>query len=146
VVTIDGVETVFAGPGQRDHSWGSRDWWANDWMWSAFHLDDGTRTHAVTAPEIPGFAVGYEQRDGAVTELESGTTTQELGTDGLVTSARLTTEPGGSVLTVQPLAFGPLLLTAPDGRTTHFQRAMARVRTADGRAGVGWIEWNVVQR
>ena len=30
-----GEETIsFAGPGQRDHSWGARDWWAVDWMWS----------------------------------------------------------------------------------------------------------------
>jgi hypothetical protein len=145
-VEIDGEVFTFEGPGQRDHSWGSRDWWANDWMWSAFHLDDGTRTHAVTAPEIPGFAVGYEQRAGVVTELEGGTTTQGLGADGLVESARISTEPGHSVLDVEPLAFGPLLLRAPDGRTTHFQRAMARVSSPEGRTGLGWIEWNLVQQ
>ena len=51
-------------PGQRDHSWGSRDWWAFDWMWSALHLDDGTHTHAVAIPQLPGFGVGYVQRGG----------------------------------------------------------------------------------
>jgi len=146
VVRIDGEEIAFDGPGQRDHSWGSRDWWANDWMWSAFHLDDGTRTHAVTVPEMPGRGVGYEQRDGVVTELVGGTTTQEIGADGLVAAARIGTEPGGHVMEVEPLAFGPLAMTSPDGRTTHFQRAMARVRTGDGRTGLGWIEWNMVQR
>ena len=46
-----GEETVsLSGPGQRDHSWGGRDWWASDWMWSALHLDDGTHTHAVDRP------------------------------------------------------------------------------------------------
>lgn len=115
-------------------------------MWSAFHLEDGTRTHVVTAPEIPGFAVGYEQRDGVVVEVESGTTTQTFGPDGLVASAELATEPGSAVLAVEPVAFGPLLLTAPDGRTTHFQRALAKVTAADGRSGTGWIEWNLVQR
>jgi len=144
-VEIDGEVITFDGPGQRDHSWGSRDWWANDWMWSAFHLSDGTRTHTVTAPEIPGFAVGYDQRDGEIVELVSGTTTQEFGSDGLVRSARISTEPGGAVAEVEPLAFGPLRLVAPDGRETHFTRAMARVRTSDGRTGLGWIEWNSVQ-
>jgi len=144
-VEIDGEVITFDGPGQRDHSWGSRDWWANDWMWSAFHLEDGTRTHAVTAPEIPGFAVGYEQRDGEVVELVSGTTTQEFGPDGLVGSARIAVEPGAVVHEVEPIAFGPLLITAPDGRVTHFQRAMARITTGDGRQGMGWIEWNLVQ-
>ena len=46
---------------------------------------------------------------------------------------------------VEPIAFGPLLITAPDGRVTHCQRAMARVRTGDGRQGIGWIEWNLIQ-
>ncbi len=35
-----------------------------------------------------------------------------------------------------------LRFVAPDGRVTHLPRALARVRTADGRNGVGWIEWN----
>jgi hypothetical protein len=144
-VEMDGEVITFDGRGQRDHSWGSRDWWANDWMWSAFHLADGTRTHVVTVPEIPGFAVGYEQRDGALVEVVSGNTTQDIGPDGLVISTRIAFEPGNSVHEVEPIAFGPLLMTAPDGRVTHFQRAMARVRTGDGRLGLGWIEWNLVQ-
>lgn len=136
------------GPGQRDHSWGARDWWADDWMWSAFHLSDGTHTHAVTIPEIPGFAVGYAQRDGAVTEWESGTSTATSADSGLITSAQITTAAqlttGRDELTldVRPLAFGALRLVAPDGRVTHFPRAMARVTSADGRDGLGWIEWN----
>ncbi len=52
-VTIDGVTHELSGPGQRDHSWGGRDWWASDWMWSALHLEDGTHTHAVTVPPTP---------------------------------------------------------------------------------------------
>ena len=40
------------------------------------------------------------------------------------------------------IAFGPLLLTAPDGRISQFPRAMCRVRARDGRAGTGWVEWN----
>ena len=40
------------------------------------------------------------------------------------------------------MAFGPLLLTAPDGRISRFPRAAARFDAADGRSGLGWIEWN----
>ena len=41
------------------------------------------------------------------------------------------------------LAWSPVLLTAPDGRgDARFPRAMARVRVADGRTGLGWIEFN----
>jgi hypothetical protein len=28
-------------------------------------------------------------------------------------------------------------------RDSHFQRAMATFTAADGRSGVGWIEWNI---
>ena len=34
-------------PGERDHSWGVRDWWQFPWLWTAGRLDDGTWFHAV---------------------------------------------------------------------------------------------------
>jgi hypothetical protein len=48
----------------------------------------------------------------------------------------------GLEITIDPLAYGPLLLTAPDGRVGRFPRAAARFTTGDGRSGLGWIEWN----
>ena len=48
--------------GERDHSWGTRDWWTLGWTWSAGWLDDGTRFHGTTVrlgddvvPYHPGF-------------------------------------------------------------------------------------------
>jgi len=38
------------------------------------------------------------------------------------------------------------LLICADGRVAHFPHALADFRTADGRSGVGWIEWNINQR
>ncbi len=36
-VSVDGTSYRFDSvPGQRDHSWGVRDWWSMDWVWSAF--------------------------------------------------------------------------------------------------------------
>ena len=65
-IRIDGEELQFAGPGQRDHSWGTRDWWSMDWMWSAGVLDDRTRFHgvAVRIPAAPVLSVGYLQSPG----------------------------------------------------------------------------------
>lgn len=146
-IVVDSVEIAVSGPGQRDHSWGTRDWWANDWMWSAFHLTDGTRIHAVTLPDIPGFSVGYLQTGGEITEITTGSSTYERPDGGLVSSAvlRLGDPADPLVVEVTPRGFGPLRLEAPDGRVTHFQRAMAEFRTADGRSGAGWIEWNINQ-
>ena len=146
VVRIDGEEVRFAGPGQRDHSWGSRDWWAVDWMWSALHLEDGTHLHAVGVPQMPGYGVGYVQRDEDIAEVNSLQMSEVLTENGLIERARMVLGPGELGLEIEPLAFGALRLEAPDGRLSLFPRAMCRVRTNDGRVGWGWVEWNRVQR
>jgi hypothetical protein len=146
VVRVGDESFEFAGPGQRDHSWSARDWWAVDWMWSGLHLEDGTHTHAVGIPAMPGYGVGYVQRDGSVSEIESVNSSFIPTVDGLVSSATIASGPDELTLEVEPLAFGALRLEAPDGRVSLFPRAMARVRAADGRNGCGWIEWNQVQR
>ena len=43
------------------------------------------------------------------------------------------------------MAFGPLRLLSSDGRVSHFPRAMCRIRCADGRRGLAWVEWNLNQ-
>jgi hypothetical protein len=144
-ITIDATEFEFAGPGQRDHSWGSRDWWANDWMWTAFHLNDGTRVHAVTLPDLPGVAIGYQQKNGQVTEITTGSSTAEPTEEGLTHRAQLSLGTEPLLVDVKPLGFGPLRMAAPDGRVAFFPRAMATFHCTDGRDGVGWIEWNINQ-
>ena len=48
-------------------------------------------------------------------------------------------------LDVKSIAYGPVRLAADDGRVSHFVRALSRVEAADGRRGLGWIEWNLNQ-
>jgi len=145
-VRVGEEEIALSGVGQRDHSWGSRDWWAVDWMWSALHFSDGTHTHAVGIPQMPGFGVGYVQRDGRLVEITSVTATEVVAANGLIERARISSEPDELAVEVEPLAFGALRLEAPDGRVSLFPRAMCRVRAGDGRQGWGWVEWNRVQR
>jgi hypothetical protein len=139
-VTVDGEVLRLDGPGQRDHSWGVRDWWSFSWCWSAGHLDDGTHTHLTHLRLDEGFAPGYVQRAGELSPVRSGSVSEQLGDRGLATTATLRHD--DLVVEVEPIAFGPILLVAPDGRVGHFPRASARFRTADGRSGLGWIEWN----
>jgi hypothetical protein len=139
-------EIEFSGPGQRDHSWGSRDWWAVDWMWSALHFDEGTHTHAVAIPQMPGFGVGYVQNGETITEITSADASEVIAENGLIERARIVSGPDELEVEVEPLGFGALRLEAPDGRVSLFPRAMCRVRAADGRTGAGWVEWNRVQR
>ena len=63
-----------------------------------------------------------------------------LGPDAIPSSAALEVE--GLALTVDPLAWSPVLLVGPDGCEARFPRAMARFTAADGRSGIGWIEFN----
>jgi hypothetical protein len=143
-ITVGDRRIAVHGQGQRDHSWGVRDWWAFGWCWAAVRLDDGTRVHTADI-RMPGMRVplGYLQPpDGQVHTVESLTVTEELGPDGFPRHARAVVEPGGLDLEIEPLAFGPVLLTAPDGRISRFPRALARFSARDGRSGTGWIEWN----
>ena len=143
-VTVGGEVLGVEGHGQRDHSWGVRDWWAFSWCWFAGRLDDGTRIHGADI-RIPGQRIpfGYVQHpDGLVETVTGLDVTEELGPFGLVTSARARMDPVGLDLAIEPVAFGPLVLTATDGRVSRFPRAMARFTASDGRTGTGWIEWN----
>jgi hypothetical protein len=147
--TITAGDEVMAveGHGQRDHSWGVRDWWAFGWCWFAGRLDDGTRVHGADI-RIPGhpLALGYVQEHACVPVTVTGLDVTEVtDADGLPTTGRARIEPGGIDLTIDPVAFGPLVLTATDGRVSRFPRAQVRLTAADGRRGSGWVEWNQPQ-
>ncbi|MGV0744742.1 DUF7064 domain-containing protein [Mycolicibacterium sp. XJ870] len=136
---------VEAVPGQRDHSWGVRDWWSMEWVWSAIHLDDGTHLHGVDIriPGMPPIGIGYSQRAGEpLVELQTVTANHTLGDDDLPVTTTLSLQPGDIDVDVELQGHAPVLLTAADGRVSQFPRAWATVRTADGRTGVGWLEWN----
>jgi hypothetical protein len=133
--------------GQRDHSWGVRDWWAFGWCWMAAQLSDGTRVHTVDV-RMPGLdvAFGYVQsRSGPLVVVTSAEVTEDLGPEGLPTRGTCVLNDGLVELAIEPLAFGPLVLVSPDGRIARFPRAMARFSEPDGRTGLGWVEWNQPQ-
>ncbi len=150
-VAIGGETFDVDGQGQRDHSWGVRDWWAFGWCWCSMRLDDGTRIHLADIRMIPDVPVffGYIQTPGAVYPATGLTVTEDLGDHGFPSRARIdiAVDPGPGPelnlgIEVTPVSFGPVLLRNDDGRTSRFPRAMVRCRTDDGRQGSGWIEWN----
>jgi hypothetical protein len=145
-VTVGGTSyRIDSVAGQRDHSWGVRDWWSMDWMWSALHLDDGTHLHGLDLhiPNVPPMGVGYIQdAAGKVTELQSVSDRNVFGANGLPLRTSLGLDPGGISGDVEVRGHAPVRLTAPDGRVSEFARAWVTIDTADGRSGVGWMEWN----
>ncbi|WP_197376960.1 DUF7064 domain-containing protein [Mycolicibacterium baixiangningiae] len=145
-VTADGhIYTVDGAAGQRDHSWGVRDWWSMDWVWNALHLDDGTHLHGVDL-RIPGMdplSIGYVQRPGAaLTETTEMTAQASFADNGLPGTTSLSVQPGDLTVDVDIRGYAPVRLAAADGRVSHFPRAWAVVTTGDGRTGIGWLEWN----
>lgn len=132
------------GFGQRDHSWGVRDWWERGWCWSAFRMEDGRRLHAVVPDDTP-FSIGYLQHPGEEPEAVAYATVAPVpGPDGIPEGASLAV--GDADFTVDPLAWAPVLLVGPDAEVSRFPRALARFVDVDGRDGLGWIEFNQPQR
>jgi hypothetical protein len=142
-----GDETIeFDGIGQRDHSWGVRDWWSLGWVWTAGGLEDGTRFHTarIRVPGLEAFAPGYVlPPDAGVEQIDVCLASEEVGANGFPTVGEITCGP--LVMAVEPRYFSPVHLVddSPDGtRHARFPRALCRFETADGRSGVGWTEWN----
>ncbi|MGH3580460.1 MAG: phosphotransferase [Mycobacterium sp.] len=143
--TVAGHEyTLSAVPGQRDHSWGVRDWWSMDWVWSALHLEDGTHLHGVDIriPGIPPVGIGYLQKGDEFVELQSVSAEKAFGDNGLPVSTSIALAPGDVSVSVEVKGHAPVLLTSPDGKVSHFPRAWVSVTADDGRRGTGWVEWN----
>ena len=142
-----GDETIdFDGIGQRDHSWGVRDWWSFGWVWTAGGLEDGTRFHTtrVRVPGLEAFAPGYVQPPGArPSRSRSARRTRSSTSTGSPPRPRSRAAPLD--MAIEPVAFSPVHLVDDDGtgpRHARFPRALCRFEAADGRKGVGWTEWN----
>jgi hypothetical protein len=142
-VLVGNERIAFEGWGERDHSWGVRDWWTIPWCWTAGRLDDGTAFHAATTllSDVdwhPGFIVAPGATE--TTTITGFTVATDTGAGDLPTAARMRLH--DLDLTVTPRAHAPVLIVAADGRVSRLARALCRFDAADGRSGYGWTEWN----
>ena len=124
--------------GERDHSWGPRDWWTMPWCWTAGRLGDGTAFHAfrplVDIPFASGFVLSPS---GEVQDVQRFTVETDLGEDDLPVAATMDLE--GMELSVTPTRHAPVLLTSPEGKVSRFPRSLCKF---DGpSSGWGWTEW-----
>jgi hypothetical protein len=136
-LTVDGTRHELDGPGQRDHSWGIRDWWRFGWTWCAGALSDGTRFQATLLDargRIP--PDGYLMTPDGPPEPVHSVAVHE-------NAVRL----NDIELEFADVAQVTLELPPPPGRAgqppTRLRRAMVRVRTATGQQGIGWRERNM---
>jgi hypothetical protein len=134
-----GIEAV----GQRDHSWGVRDW-LHPHLWSSGTLDDGWAYHLVRLPGLD-VTIGYLLSPDDVIE-PLVTADVAAGLDGLLagtTTLDLRSARHRARITATPEAHAPVDLPTPDGTGSRFPRAAVALVTDDGRSGWGWIEYNL---
>ena len=133
-----------AARGQRDHSWGTRDWWSAEWVWSR---RASGRRHAFprrassACPDAPPLGVGYVQPPGEelVGARPRSSASEEVGANGLIVAAQLALGEDLS-LEVKPLGCGPLRLESPDGRVDACSRARCAgwLPATAAAASAGW--------
>lgn len=133
-------------PGQRNHSWGVRNWWVADWVWTGIHFSDGTDifTIALGKGEGSSGAAGYVQKDGKLTEITGVRNEFDWQDNGLPGKLELHIQPGNLLVECRPIAQSGLRLLDPEGREAHLPRVMCTATTGDGRTGVGWLDFNRV--
>jgi len=136
-VSVDGSRIALNGPGQRDHSWGVRDWWRFGWTWCAGALSDGTRFQATLLDARGRIRPdGYLMAPGGPPEPVHSVAVRE-------NAVRL----NDIELEFADLAHVTLELPSPPGRPgrppTRLRRAMVQVRTGTGLHGIGWRERNM---
>jgi hypothetical protein len=142
-ILIGGDRFLVEAPGQRDHSWGVRDW-AMRHCWTSGCLEDGTAYHLVEILGTPA-RFGYiltpsdEMLPLGGAELE-----HEWDEDLMPVSFRARLEPPGDGLVLRGSArhHAPVLLQTPDGRGSRFPRSCVELLSDDGRSGWGWLEYN----
>ncbi len=139
-----GDETIAVDcPGERDHSWGVRDWWRFPWIWTSGRLDDGTWFHAVRSllPGDANFQIGFRVDPGKeLRAIDQVGVEHELDAEKLPVRADL--DIGGLQLAMTAELHAPVLLVADDRRESRFPRALCRFETQDDRVGRGWTEFN----
>lgn len=145
-IVVGDERIAFDGVGERDHSWGPRDWWMLGWWWTTFHLGDGTTLHGMRL-DLPNidFHASFLSAPAGGGDLVGQIGFQpddQLDDEGLLVASQMTYGERG--FRVDPIAHAPLLLVdEAGGRRTRFARSLCRwTDAASGDTGVGWYERN----
>lgn len=154
-VTIDGRETEFAGPGERDHSWGPRRWAGDtEWLWISGAFQDGTAYNHVSA-----WAAGTDERvingfwfdDGEHRPLTGAevaaapafgpeTARDWMAGDAPTIELAFEWDGGETAIEAEPFATTPIdWIDEDQGRHGVLNRSVSR-QERDGVSGTGFVE------
>lgn len=153
-VTVEGTTSIgpdvlaVIGQGERDHSWGPRDW-NMEWLFCV--MGGGERRFQWAAVDIEGLdriGVGYHRAGGTTSNVVG--VEEELVFDDDPTrtvSGRfsLAVEDGstvaGTLETISGVEIDIAHCMVPP-RPVTYRRALVRVSLDDGTTGIGWLEFN----
>ena len=148
-----GAELAFDGYGERDHSWGPRDW-NMQWLFVVLHGDDLRLQWArAEVPNVGTFVAGYVHRDVSlrVTDVADDIVFDHDNVTHPVSGHFTATAEDGSTVagTLEPLTGTEIDIThaVVPHRPTIYRRALVRF-TPDGggRPTLGWVEFNRFER
>ncbi|MCZ7529306.1 MAG: hypothetical protein M5U31_02530 [Acidimicrobiia bacterium] len=146
-ILLDDERIAFSGRGERDHSFGPRDWWSTPWHWAAWQTPDG---HATSVLSYGGdsFVTGYlsDPRDETHV-VEALRVESHTDAEGFPTAARYVVN-HDTEIDVEVLSLTATPVVADDGRTSRYLRALCRFLGdgTGGTGGTGWAEWLVPPR
>ena len=135
-VSVDGESFRLNGPGQRDQSWGVRDWGRLGWTWCAGWLSDGTRYQATLLD-----ARGRIPPDGYL--ITSGRPLEPVRHVAVHADAL---QMNDTLLEFRDVGHITVDLPSSAGGPSQLRRAMTLVRTGAMQRGIGWRERNVPSR
>jgi hypothetical protein len=136
---------IVDGRGERDHSWGPRDW-NMEWTFVVSGLADGRRLMWAVV-ELPAFgriATGYLQADGAPVATVT-TVDADLGDPERFSFVAAADDGSRVAGTVEALTGAPIDLRHcyDPPRDTTYRRALVRLSPDDGSPpSLGWLEYN----
>jgi hypothetical protein len=158
----DDVRTLaFEGPGERDHSWGRRDWSDGEWLWISGAFEDGTAYNHLSAwpaghgpSEMdPVITNGFWFDGGTVHAITDATLSAdpafgaETGRAWLTEGAgptidlTLSWDGGSADLAVDPGATTPVDWSDEESEQRAVLNRSRSAQTRDGEVpGRGWLE------
>ncbi len=154
-VTVDGQQHDVSGPGERDHSWGPRNWFYEslNHLWASASFADGTAFNVMLTnanDAEPTVFNGFWFDGDETTALSRVRVTGDppLGAettdawrhgDPPILTLELEWTEGSTEVEIEPLVHAPVFTGRGDFELA-FPRSAARHSTTDGQSGVGWIE------
>ncbi len=160
---FDGESISFSGPGERDHSWGERNWFAMNWLWSSGGFEDGAAFQFSCLTDRPEGFNGFWYDGRRCYPIEESEVSSPpsfgvslsrewaLGETEFTLDLRLSWETGEAKVRLRPFVTTPIRWARTSGGTPRrveeqgktdllFNRSACKAKRDNAVEGTGFIE------